>query len=63
MAYKELAKLVPKAKRNAFAERLTDILLESGKGAAILKPWITVKSEFNLSNLAKEFSPIWDKTF
>ena len=96
MAYKELAKLVPKAKRNAFAERLTDILLESGKGAVrpqlakiILHYWqrdqlgsqvglthlieamagaepeklALVLDEFNLSNLAKEFSPIWDKTF
>jgi len=32
MEYRELAKLIPKQDREPFAERLTDILLESGKG-------------------------------
>ena len=33
MEYRELAKLIPKQNRESFAERLTDILLESGRGA------------------------------
>ena len=33
MEYRELAKLIPKMEREPFAERLTDILLESGSGA------------------------------
>jgi hypothetical protein len=96
MEYRELAKLIPKSKRSAFADRLTDILLESGKGAVppylakiILHYWqrdqlgsqvglthlieamaiaepeklALVLDEFSLKDLAKEFSPIWDKTF
>ena len=96
MEYRDLAKLIPKNEREAFAERLTDILLESGQGAVpphlakiILHYWqrdqlgsqvglthlleamagaepeklAQVLDEFKLQDLAKAFSPIWDKRF
>jgi hypothetical protein len=96
MEYRELAKLIPRTVRESFAERLTDVLLESGKGAVpphlakiILHYWqrdqlgsqaglthlieatagvepeklAQVLDEFKLHELARAFSPIWDKQF